>query len=696
MATEVIHTVIPAGGGDYTTITAWEAAQQRNLVSADEIAVAECHTGTSTEQPRIAGWTTDATRYAHVRAAAGHEHGGDFSAGFKVTASSGGTLLQPDSYCRYTGIVIENTGTGGACVDFNTTQSQNKSFHVAGCLIKGNADGIKNEGSGVVVFIYNNIILDPSTECIIQNNATGTIHVYNNTLIGGTHGIRNVNGACRPKNNVAQGNSTACYNGTMTDSEGNISSDATSPQTGLRNITLDFVDGANDDYHLAATDTAAIDVGIDLSADGTLAFAIDVDGQSRPQGPEWDIGADEFMSGVRKPLLGLAGLFVAGGTEGSPTNLGTVLSNNLSTSVFLLGDGWYSNPDINRSNVIVRAVNKHQARLTAGMDVNGDNVIVNGVSRITTGVGIQVFGSGCSVLNCHVSGFGKTDFGTGIWVLKEALVAGTMTLVKGNLVEDFGGDDFISGIAVGMQVDTQDINDIRVTISHNTVIGAPNPPDGIFNASIQFFFPALVHHNFCDTISGTPIQNKSRNSHVHSNEMVNCFPDGCLYNREESNNLWEYNYIHDCEVGIDHFKGENCVYRYNVIANVESFGRIKNSEGGASHNIIIENNTFFNASASGWFWDQTGGGTFDDILWRRNIWHTNPGAAIQTGPGLSAWDETDNLFFQTTEPTGTTGAGGTSDADIDPQFVGGSPSFSYEAQAPEAAGRGAPWPLPWM
>ena len=40
MATEIVHT-IAASGGDYTTLAAWESAQQRDLVAADEIAVAE-------------------------------------------------------------------------------------------------------------------------------------------------------------------------------------------------------------------------------------------------------------------------------------------------------------------------------------------------------------------------------------------------------------------------------------------------------------------------------------------------------------------------------------------------------------------------------------------------------------------------------------------------------------------------------
>ena len=68
MATEIVHT-IKASGGDYSSLSAWEAAQQRDLVSADEIAVAECYGFVDTSGAIIDGWTTDSTRYIEVRAA---------------------------------------------------------------------------------------------------------------------------------------------------------------------------------------------------------------------------------------------------------------------------------------------------------------------------------------------------------------------------------------------------------------------------------------------------------------------------------------------------------------------------------------------------------------------------------------------------------------------------------------------------
>lgn len=61
--------------------------------------------------------------------------------------------------------------------------------------------------------------------------------------------------------------------------------------------TPDFVDSANGDFHLTASDTLAKDQGDDLSA----FFTADLDGITRPQGSAWDVGAYEFVSG--KPTL---------------------------------------------------------------------------------------------------------------------------------------------------------------------------------------------------------------------------------------------------------------------------------------------------------------------------------------------------------------------------------------------------------
>lgn len=50
--------------------------------------------------------------------------------------------------------------------------------------------------------------------------------------------------------------------------------------------------------HLAGSDAVAVDHGMPVSA-----FIVDTDGDARPQGAAWDIGADEVKRGTSQPPL---------------------------------------------------------------------------------------------------------------------------------------------------------------------------------------------------------------------------------------------------------------------------------------------------------------------------------------------------------------------------------------------------------
>ena len=89
MATEDIKTIMPGGGGDYTSLNAWETGEQADLVAADRIAVAEVYSGgnamTNAEINITTGWTMDSTRYAEIRAAVGEGHSGQQIGGYRCT-----------------------------------------------------------------------------------------------------------------------------------------------------------------------------------------------------------------------------------------------------------------------------------------------------------------------------------------------------------------------------------------------------------------------------------------------------------------------------------------------------------------------------------------------------------------------------------------------------------------------------------
>jgi hypothetical protein len=131
-----------------------------------------------------------------------------------------------------------------------------------------------------------------------------TAYIYNNTVYGNYKGISSQQWgesgeSVLLKNNLCNGNDVDYYapygSGAFdANSVANISQDATSPNATLRSRTATFVStlSGSEDFHLAASDTAARNQGVNLSSDPYLSFSDDIDGQARPSAGDWDIGAD--------------------------------------------------------------------------------------------------------------------------------------------------------------------------------------------------------------------------------------------------------------------------------------------------------------------------------------------------------------------------------------------------------------------
>lgn len=125
MPTEAIKTVMPGGGGDYLSLNAFDAAERRDLVAADEIAVAECHPGGNLVSPSTsqllvgAGWTVDATHYIEYRNAPGfHALGAPFStaiprADWNIVGTPTTGLEIDLDFFRLKGLQLRSTGNQG-------------------------------------------------------------------------------------------------------------------------------------------------------------------------------------------------------------------------------------------------------------------------------------------------------------------------------------------------------------------------------------------------------------------------------------------------------------------------------------------------------------------------------------------------------------------------------------------------------
>jgi hypothetical protein len=284
MATEVVHTV--GSGGDYADLAAWSAAQARNLVSANEIAVAEI-VGTLTEPSYVpistsAGWSTDSTRRIVIRAAA--PFNGTLGAGSKLVLGSSspyGMAFSAALHVSIENLEVEYTGTSRAV--------NGSVLRISGCFIYGSSITDPNVLLLCDSAELNSSVFQSSARGYDARNVTATVDNCGFFALSGlsTYGLLTDAGTT-VRNTVSAGWRDADIYGTPGTDSNNATLDGSVGATISTATGVDFVDYGSGDYRPTATG-ALFKAGTNpLSPLSNPDDWKDITGKTRAY---WDIGA---------------------------------------------------------------------------------------------------------------------------------------------------------------------------------------------------------------------------------------------------------------------------------------------------------------------------------------------------------------------------------------------------------------------
>ncbi|CAB1083455.1 hypothetical protein D1AOALGA4SA_11018, partial [Olavius algarvensis Delta 1 endosymbiont] len=291
----------------YNSIQSWEDDRQGDLVAENRYEVGVCYNdgpfvgNASGVLATIEGSNTDKDRFMHLTVAEKHRHFGTAGSGVMLDGRSVDKfgIRVRDDYTRIEMLELKGfrSGTESAALEVNDA----KNVMLDQLLIHDfkstsfGATGIR--GSGRSDFKARNCIIFDGDAAGIKTNGRGGTAVVQNCSIFGMEGrgVHEDKGTYLVQNTVAMANGLEDFKIKRGRQSNNLSSDHTAEGHGSMTYMAPAkqfvsIEPEHLDLHLK-DDADAYDKGFDLS----MFYGIDVDGDQRPTGEAWDMGADEYL-----------------------------------------------------------------------------------------------------------------------------------------------------------------------------------------------------------------------------------------------------------------------------------------------------------------------------------------------------------------------------------------------------------------
>ncbi|MBI2450782.1 MAG: hypothetical protein HYV52_00365 [Parcubacteria group bacterium] len=613
-----------AGAGNvgrwYASISAWEAGRQGDLVirNAVERGLPYYDGAADTTEVTIDGWTTDATHYIEIFVPISERHNGKWDTGkyrMEVNTFKGVATIK-ERHVRIDGLQIAVGGDQTPRGIYATVGAEGagSDVRISNNIIKNTstvinyfpAAGIYSDTDNQVLKIWNNIVYDFSigtggstaSHGIYPADFLGSVYVSNNIVYNNYYGIRHGWNSTILKNNIANGNTTDYFEGVVhASSSNNISQDATSPNTTLRNKTVPFVDATNKDFHLEfrdGTGNPAMNAGTDLSADANLAFSTDIDNDARSS--TWDIGADDV-----------------GATLVKVHSIGTA-SRDFSTL-----QGWENARDGVLTTRNVFKISGQSAAFT-------ESETITGLTSGATGTYIKERDTPSAS-----ESYMTVDVLTGVFAAGETLTGGTSlstatlstilttagTIEKGEAYKD---STFTAGVTIDVST-TDATHYMWLTAEpgsrHTGVAGSgaklifnglPAVEIKSDNTIVEWMEIEQDNNNWRVAIgTGWPSRNLIiRNNLIHANSATQPNTFALSISNDSRNGLIYNNVVYGYSIGFRYFDGGLTRYFYNNIAYGNGSGFFINPVNNTTANPVLRNNistgntTDYNANGGSW------------------------------------------------------------------------------------------------
>jgi parallel beta-helix repeat protein len=296
MTTYNTRTVKPSGG-DYTSLSNWEAGRQANLVALDYIEEADCYNMQDTTDVVIDGWTTGVNNYITILGASSDKT--NINTGLwstqryrlEDTAADGNIPLTiAESYVRIAGLQIAKTNAGSysnEIINISGLDETVSQLYIDSCIVKMTPNTGANVlySNGGRISIRNSIIYGGLQTGITGNWGTSKSYweIDNCTITkNGTYGISSDSDGITVKNSYLGGNNSGDLFGTIVSITNSTVSLATA---GFVNVA----DGT-EDFHLQNR-TVLLGFGTDLTTlwNSFWGGVRDIDDHTRIS--PWNIGA---------------------------------------------------------------------------------------------------------------------------------------------------------------------------------------------------------------------------------------------------------------------------------------------------------------------------------------------------------------------------------------------------------------------